>query len=175
VNDLYKATGTLKGTTYSGHPTCTTNMGTMRNFLFHFSAIWNHPQFSFSDQVADLPTKPYYYSDGSSADMPGFFPFVELVRKNLRLMFAGDDTGAMAVLEHDTQTLEIAMRRYCHNRQELATHGLGLVLKSPKRDYKRVNILSRHIAIFKGKPIVVRKLENTLLTNATCSVKLNDD
>lgn len=38
----------------------------------------------------------------------------------------------------------------CARRQEIITHGLGLILKCAKRDYMRVAILSRHIAFVGG-------------------------
>lgn len=67
------------------------------------------------------------------------------------------------------------MRKLCHVRQESITHGLGLVLKNPHRDYKRLNILSRHLALHPDGPVVLRKIPNTILTNATCSNKLTTD
>lgn len=34
--------GKLKGTTYSGHCTATTLMGTLRNFLYHLFSFYRH-------------------------------------------------------------------------------------------------------------------------------------
>jgi len=36
----FKGSGKIWGTTYSGHPTATTLMGTLRNFLYHLYVIW---------------------------------------------------------------------------------------------------------------------------------------
>lgn len=51
-------------------------------------------------------------------------------------------------------------------------HGLGLVIKAPKRDYQRISILSKRIAYYNGEVIVLRLLKNTILTNAVCSTKI---
>lgn len=67
------------------------------------------------------------------------------------------------------------MRKLCYHRQESITHGLGLVLKNPHRDYKRLNILSRHLALTDEGPVLLRKIPNTILTNATCSNRLTED
>ena len=40
------------------------------------------------------------------------------------------------------------------------------MLKKPKKDFMRINILSRHIAMFKGKVIVLRMIPKLILTNA---------
>lgn len=45
---IFKCKGTILGTTYSGHPTCTTNCGTGRNLAYHLFAInRNLNRFSF--------------------------------------------------------------------------------------------------------------------------------
>lgn len=67
------------------------------------------------------------------------------------------------------------MRRYCAPRNSNMTHGLGLVLKNPQRSYKRICILSKKIAIYEGRPIILRLIPNTILTNTTRSVRLSSD
>lgn len=37
---ILRGKGKLRGTTYSGHPTCTTLCGTLRNLLYHMFAVW---------------------------------------------------------------------------------------------------------------------------------------
>jgi hypothetical protein len=69
----------------------------------------------------------------------------------------------------------MVMRELCHTKQEVKTHGLGLILKKPKNDFKRMNILSRHIAIHEGRPIVVRMISRLILTNSTKSNNLTTD
>jgi len=58
----------------------------------------------------------------------------------------GDDTGILAMFEADRDGVFEAMARIAHIKQESVTHGLGLVLKKPKKDYQRINILSRHLS-----------------------------
>lgn len=67
------------------------------------------------------------------------------------------------------------IKLYCHTKNEIRTHGMGMILKKPKKDFKRVNILSRHIAICDGRPVVLRMLKKLILTNATRSPKLTTD
>lgn len=69
----------------------------------------------------------------------------------------------------------MSMRRLCWHIQEIISHGLALLLKNPKRDYKRLNILSRNIGILKGKPVVLRLMSNTLLTNSMRSNRVTKD
>lgn len=46
---VYRAKGKLIGTTYSGHPTCTTLCGTLRNLFYHLFGIFRRNEF-FSDK-----------------------------------------------------------------------------------------------------------------------------
>lgn len=55
------------------------------------------------------------------------------------------------------------------------SYGLALVLKNPKLDYKKLCILSRKIAIVKGRPVVLRLIDNTILTNSMRSSKVSID
>lgn len=56
------------------------------------------------------------------------------------------------------------MRRYCAQRQQRIVHGLGLVLKNPKTDYMRGNMLSKNFGIYKGRVVMTRMPEKILLT-----------
>lgn len=49
------------------------------------------------------------------------------------------------------------------------------MLKTVKRDFRRVSILSRHISYVDKELVVLRKLDNTILTNSTCSSKITSD
>lgn len=51
---IYKATGKLVGTTYSGHPTCTTLCGTLRNLMYHLFTIFRG-NYSFQGELQRLP------------------------------------------------------------------------------------------------------------------------
>lgn len=55
---------------------------------------------------------------------------------------------------------------------EEKVHGLGLIAKKPAKNYRRGNMLSRDIALYNGKPIFLRTVVKTILTNATRSAKL---
>lgn len=45
---LLRGKGRLRGTTYSGHPTCTTLCGTLRNLMYHLFSIYrSRHMFSF--------------------------------------------------------------------------------------------------------------------------------
>lgn len=48
------------------------------------------------------------------------------------------------------------MRKLCAPKQEKITHGLGLVLKKPKTDFQRGNMLSRNIGLYKGQVVITR-------------------
>lgn len=50
------------------------------------------------------------------------------------------------------------MKALCSEKQEHKVHGLGLVLKGTKWDYKRVGMLSRIICQREGKTFIVRQL-----------------
>lgn len=57
------------------------------------------------------------------------------------------------------------MRKLCAPQQARVTHGLGLVLKKPKTDYMRGNMLSRNIGVFNGRVVITRMPEKTILTS----------
>lgn len=70
------------------------------------------------------------------------------MRTKIKLLLAGDDTGSLMKDIQDSRSIEQSMRRLCHRTQEVITHGLGLVLKKPKRDFRRLGILSKKICYF---------------------------
>lgn len=173
---VFKGKGLLIGTTYSGHPTCTTLMGTSRNMNIHLFGIWRRRNtFSFGVRLASLPTKNFIDDDGAIYAMPRLKDVLEIVRIWILMMFAGDDTGIAFKVEADSVALEAAMREICARANVVQVHGLGYVLKSPKRDFKRISILSRHLASYRGIPIVLRKLDKLILTSTARSPSLTPD
>lgn len=68
----------------------------------------------------------------------------------MKMMFCGDDTALAFKDVQSSIIMEGTMRNICFDRQETRQHGLGLVLKAPKRDFNRISILSRRIANFEG-------------------------
>lgn len=91
---VFKGKGLLIGTTYSGHPTCTTLMGTSRNMNIHLFGIWRRRNtFSFGVRLANLPTKNFIDDDGAIYAMPRLKDVLEVIRVWILMMFAGDDTG----------------------------------------------------------------------------------
>lgn len=49
------------------------------------------------------------------------------------------------------------------------------MLKKPKMDFQRLDILSRKMGIYEGQPFCLRKLENLVLTNATKAKTLTNN
>lgn len=88
------------------------------------------------------------------------------------MKMAGDDTGICYDYLGDRNIMTYGLRRICHARQEVITHGLGLILKVSLIDENRMNILSREICQYEGEVVMLRQLENTILTNTTCSQKV---
>jgi len=66
----------------------------------------------------------------------------------------------------------IAVQTISSQDNVIATHGLGLIVKTPKKDFQRISILSKVLTLFKGKPICVRLLDKIALTNSTKSDKV---
>lgn len=77
---VYKAKGKLIGTTYSGHPTCTTLCGTLRNLLYHLFVIHQYGGFSFDAAVAGLPLHNYQDDTGAIQQRPLFYTWMDLLR-----------------------------------------------------------------------------------------------
>lgn len=67
------------------------------------------------------------------------------------------------------------MRLICSLIQAVIIHGLGLIIKAALRDYMRLGMLSKYFAMVDGELVVLRKLDNTILTNTTCSQKITKE
>lgn len=128
--------------------------------------------FSFGNELEDLPKTPFRL-EKRVLDLPSFICVLKIIRMYVRMFFAGDDTGGIFKFREDATALERGMRLICHTKQESVTHGLGLVLKKPKVDFKRINILSRYLALHSTGPVVMKLIPNLILLNATCSAKVN--
>lgn len=89
------------------------------------------------------------------------------------MWFAGDDTGILCRKRQDQQAMSRASSRIAWRRQETTVHGLGLVLKNPKTNVRRINMLSRYLAWTPEGPIVVKMIPKLLLLNASCSPKVH--
>lgn len=100
---IFRGKGKMIGTTYSGHPTCTTLCGTLRNLLYHMSSIYhNLDAFSFADEIRDLPTRRFRHHDGTFEEVPNFFELMRVFRKWIKLLLAGDDTAALCRVLQDS-------------------------------------------------------------------------
>lgn len=113
---VFRAKGTLIGTTYSGHPTCTTLSGTLRNLLYHLFAIHRTDGFSFDHELGGLPLEEFEGDDGPLMK-PRFFDWLEVIRKWVKLRLAGDDTAAFFRILQDSERLEVGMQTICALRQ----------------------------------------------------------
>lgn len=52
---VFILTGILKGTTYSGHPTCTSCCGTLRNLIYNYFALeLEQHDLTFHAEIDDL-------------------------------------------------------------------------------------------------------------------------
>lgn len=80
-----------------------------------------------------------------------------LFRLNFRFKFAGDDTSALFRYKQDRDAMAQSMKALCHTKNQPICKGLGLVLKKPKNDFKRVNMLSKNIG-WKGRIIMTRMI-----------------
>lgn len=168
----FRAKGTRIGGTYSGHPTCTTFGNTFRNLMYHLFAIYDNIDDSpFFAEFQLLPTKPYW-DRRVRHDMPQWKDFRALLYRYTRMWFAGDDTGILCKTREVREFIIRSDSRIAHTRQQRIVHGLGLVLKNPKSNYKRINILSRHLALSDTGPVVVKMIPKLLLLNASCSAKV---
>lgn len=169
----FRAKGKRVGGTYSGHPTCTTLGNTLRNMLYHYFAIFDNViNAPFYAHFATLPLRPHW-ENGTRHMVPDFWQMRELIRLYIILYLAGDDTGILCTTEAIRDFVAECDRRIAHTKQERVTHGLGLVLKKPKKDYCRINILSRHIALSPTGPVCIKMIPKLILLNATCSPKVN--
>lgn len=84
------------------------------------------------------------------------------------MLFAGDDTSGMFLRKLDMTQLQQGMKKLCAAAQTNCAHGLGLILKKPKTDYKRANMLSKNFGLFDDKVIMTRMPEKIVLT---CSMQ----
>lgn len=64
------------------------------------------------------------------------------------------------------------MNRVSSNNHDPGTHGLGLVIKAPRTDYKRIGILSKIFCLKDQTPIILRQIPRMILTNTSCSPSL---
>lgn len=102
------------------------------------------------------------------------FEWLHVVRKYLLLWVAGDDTGRAGKHLQDIVIWQRGIDQICHNAHVTHTKGLGLVIKAPKIDYKRIGILSKIFCIYKGKAIVLRQVSRLILTNTTASSEVSN-
>lgn len=105
---------------------------------------------------------------------PKLFEWLYVVRQFLLLWVAGDDTGRAGVHLQDIITWQTGIDQICHNAHVTHTKGLGLVIKAPKIDYKRIGILSKVFCMYKGKAIVLRQISRLILTNTTASMSVSN-
>lgn len=82
------------------------------------------------------------------------------------MRFAGDDTAIFFKILADRTLLVFRMANICAPSQTKSVHGLGLVLKKPNVDYKKVNLLSRNIAVKEGQVVVTRMPAKIILTSS---------
>lgn len=101
---VFTMKATVFGTTFSGHPTCTTCGGTLRNLLYNFFALERRiNNFSFFLKYQSLPDKSYKTVDGAYyiAKDPRFV--IDLIRHFVFLFVAGDDTARLARYKEDQE------------------------------------------------------------------------
>lgn len=101
--------------------------------------------------------------------MPNFWEFMDVLRKFLGLWVCGDDTGRIAKVKADIDEWQIGMNLISSANHDPGTHGLGLVIKAPKTDFKRIGILSKVFCLRGKTPIVLRQISRMILTNTACS------
>lgn len=82
------------------------------------------------------------------------------------MRFAGDDTAIFFKVLADRTILVFRMSNICAPSQTKSVHGLGLVLKKPNIDFKKVNLLSRNIAVKEGQVVVTRMPAKIILTSS---------
>lgn len=101
---VFRCQGLFEGTTFSGHPTCTSCGGTLRNFLYNLFGFWlEKDRLSFANNLRDLQHNPFRCAGGVIRLFPDFFRFMEIFRLFVELWVCGDDTGRMAQVKRDIE------------------------------------------------------------------------